>query len=343
MDVRKFFAATALLTILLAASVQLPGQVHSSSTYKYLLGEKHTMEHIAFLTSEEMAGRAAGTSQAKEVADYIVARFREYGLEPLNSINYIQPFELHSARKTAMHRAPDGRYIPRPVTTEKAKYGHNVIGYVPAKRKDAPYIIVGAHFDHIGMQGEKFYPGADDNASGVAALLEIAKAFGKRYREKNDLNHNIVFVAFDANNLNLQGSRAFVQKKGIPVEKMSFMLNLDQIGSTLAPVGEFDEYLLVLGADKLLPWEKGQLDFANEFFQLGLCLDYTYYGSEQFYDIFYRLSDQQTFTELGVPALLFTSGITKHTNKESDAPQNLSPGVLQRRIELIYRFLWLVD
>ena len=121
------------------------------------------------------------------------------------------------------------------------------------------------------------------------------------------------------------------------------MVNIDQIGSTLAPVGEFDEYILVLGGDKLGTWQKEQLDFANEFFGMGLCIDYSYYGSQQFYDIFYRLSDQQSFTEAGIPALLFTSGITKHTNKETDAVGTLSPEVLQRRIELIYRFLWLID
>jgi hypothetical protein len=121
------------------------------------------------------------------------------------------------------------------------------------------------------------------------------------------------------------------------------MVNIDQIGSTLTPVGEFDEYIQVLGGNKLDTWQKEQLDFANEFFGLGLCIDYSYYGSQQFYDIFYRLSDQQSFTEVGIPALLFTSGITKHTNKETDTVGTLSLGVLQRRIELIYRFLWLID
>lgn len=334
MSVRKFFATVAFLMIFCAAAGSLQGQVHSSSSYKYLLDEKNTMQHLEFLTSPELAGRAAGTSQAKEVADYIAKEFEEYGLEPFRGINFYQPFKIQVAPKKG------GRAIP---SSPKELDGYNVIGYAPAKSKNARYIIVGAHFDHIGSLGEKFFPGADDNASGVAAMLELAKAFGKRYREKNDLKHHIVFVAFDGNNHNLQGSRAFVQKKGVEPYKVTCMVNIDQIGSTLAPVGEFDEYILVLGGDKLGTWQKEQLDFANEFFGLGLCIDYSYYGSQQFYDIFYRLSDQQSFTEAGIPALLFTSGITKHTNKETDAVGTLSPEVLQRRIELIYRFLWLID
>ena len=334
MSVRKFFATVAFLMIFCAAAGSLQGQVHSSSSYKYLLDKKSTLQHLNFLTSPQLAGRAAGTSQAKEVADYIAKEFEEYGLEPFRGINFYQPFKIQVAPKKG------GRAIP---SSPKELDGYNVVGYAPAKSKNARYIIVGAHFDHIGSLGEKFFPGADDNASGVAAMLELAKAFGKRYREKNDLKHHIVFVAFDGNNHNLQGSRAFVQKKGVEPYKVTCMVNIDQIGSTLAPVGEFDEYILVLGGDKLGTWQKEQLDFANEFFGLGLCIDYSYYGSQQFYDIFYRLSDQQSFTEAGIPALLFTSGITKHTNKETDAVETLSPEVLQRRIELIYRFLWLID
>ena len=279
------------------------------------------MEHIEFLSSPEIAGRGAGTHQAKEVADYIAACFEKYGLLPFKSVSYYQPFNLHGKRDAK---------------------GYNVIGYIPAKKKSADYIIVGAHFDHIGSHGEKYYPGADDNSSGVAAMLEVAKALGKRYVEKNDLEHNVVFVGFDANNLNMQGSRFFVQSMGIPANKVTCMVNLDQIGSSLAPVGNNPEYLLVLGAEYLKGWQREQISFANEFFALGLQLDFTYYGSEEFYKIFYRLSDQKSFTDAGIPALLFTSGITRHTNKESDNTDNLNPAVLHKRIELVYRFLWMI-
>lgn len=339
MSVRKIFAIVSLATFLAVAADSLQAQVHSSSSYKYLLSEESTLRHLEFLTSPQIAGREAGSAQAREVAGYIAEEFGSYGLKPLNSINFFQPFELPPPRPG---KKGQGR-MDHPHSVQKGGNGCNVIGYVPSADKDAQYIVVGAHFDHIGEHGERYYPGADDNASGVAALMEIAKAFGKRYQERGDLNHHIVFVAFDGNNFNLSGSRAFLQKKGIPPHKIACMLNLDQMGSTLTPVGEHTEYLQVLGADKLLPWQKEQLDFANDYFGLGLLIDYTYYGSRQFYDIFYRLSDQQSFTALGIPALLFTSGITRHTNKESDTVHTLSLDVLQRRIELIYRFLWLID
>lgn len=339
MSVRNLFAIMATAILMATAPEQLPGQVHSSSSYKYLLSRENTLRHLEFLTSPHIAGREAGSAQAREVAEYIAKEFGSYGLLPFNSINFFQPFELPPPRP---NRKKDGG-MGVPASLIKGQQGCNVIGYLPSRNKEARYIVVGAHFDHIGTHGERYYPGADDNASGVAAMLEIAKAFGRRYTERDDLEHHIVFVAFDGNNFNLSGSKAFVQNKGIPPHKVVCMLNLDQIGSTLTPVGENTEYLQVLGADKLLPRQKEQLDFANHYFQLGLLIDYTYYGSRQFYDIFYRLSDQQSFTAAGIPALLFTSGITKHTNKESDVVPTLSLDVLGKRIELIYRFLWLLD
>lgn len=333
MNMRRFFILLILaVAASFAATDTLQGQVHSSSAYRYLLSQEGLQRHLEFLTSEEIAGRAAGTPQAKQVADYIAGEFEKYGLQPLRSVSFYQPFTLLPPR--------GGKATSLSGVSQK---GYNVVGYLPAKKKNADYIVVGAHFDHLGKIDGKVYPGADDNASGVAALLELAKAFGKRYMEKGDFNHNIVFVAFDANNLNLQGSRYFASHLVTFPAEIAFMLNLDQIGSSLAPVGKNEEYLLVLGVDKLKKWQQEQLWFANGYFGIGLHLDSSYYGSPEFYDIFYKLSDQQSFTERGIPALLFTSGITKLTNKEGDTVQNLNLEVLQKRIELIYRFLWLVE
>lgn len=326
--------------IVLAAISPLCAQVHSSSAYAYLLSGEDLVRHLEFLTSDKIAGRAAGTPQAREVAEYIAKEFEEYGLQPFRSVSYFQPFSLPGQQSLSYTR----QY--KMVTGEEDNHqrkGYNIVGYLPASKKNADYIVVGAHFDHIGTIDGKVYPGADDNASGVAALLELAKAFGKRYSERGDFNHNIVFVAFDGNNLNLSGSRYFASHLLTYPAKVNCMLNLDQIGSTLAPVGRNEEYLLILGSNNLEGWQKEQLDFANEYFGLGLHLDYSYYGSREFYDIFYRLSDQQSFTERGIPALLFTSGITKLTNKEGDSLPTLNLGVLHRRIELIYRFLWLLE
>ena len=328
-----------LVAVAMLTAVAAFGQVHTSTTYRYLLTREGTLKHLEYLTSEEVAGRGAGTAQAMRTAEYIAACMESYGVRPFRSVSFFQPFSLQTGKGGSSSYS---RVTGSSAGVKIEKKGHNVVGYLPSGRKNAPYVIVGAHFDHIGIIDGKVYPGADDNASGVAALLELARMFGKRYQERGDLEANIVFVAFDGNNFSLQGSRHFVSRLGIPSGSITCMVNMDQIGSTLSPVGKNPEYLLVLGGDKLKGWQKEQLDFANDWFGLGLEIDYTYYGSQDFYDIFYRLSDQQSFTAIGVPALLFTSGITKHTNKETDCVDNLDVDVLVKRIDLIYRFIWLI-
>ena len=351
MNTGKFYISIILLAIsILASSPGMKAQVHSSSAYNYLITPEKILSHLEFLTSEEIAGRAAGTPQARQVAEYIAGEFENCGVQRFRSVSYFQPFQLPATggQRRGSSQYGNSSYSDHysPGTAESAdgnRKGYNVVGFLPSEKKNAGYVIIGAHFDHLGSIDGKLYPGADDNASGVAALLELAKAFGKRWQQQNNLPFNLVFVAFDANNFSLAGSRHFASLLGIPASRIKCMLNIDQIGSTLAPVGKKEEYLLVLGSNKLKGWQQEQLEFANNYFGLGLELDFTYYNSPDFYDIFYRLSDQQSFTEIGVPALLFTSGITKLTNKEGDNVQSLNLEVLRKRIELIYRFLWLIE
>ena len=332
-----------LVAVAMLSAVAAFGQVHTSDTYRYLLTGEETLKHLEYLTSDEVAGRGAGTAQAMRTAEYIATCMESYGVRPFRSVSFFQPFGLPAGKKgSASYNQVYRSVAGSSAGVNNEKKGHNVVGYLPSGRKNAPYVIVGAHFDHIGIIDGKVYPGADDNASGVAALLELARMFGQRYKEKGNLEANIVFVAFDGNNFSLQGSRHFVSRLGIPASEITCMVNIDQIGSTLSPVGENPEYLLVLGGNKLKGWQKEQLDFANEWFGINLEIDHTYYGSQDFYDIFYKLSDQQSFTAAGITALLFTSGITKHTNKDTDCVDNLDIDVLVKRIDLIYRFIWLI-
>lgn len=299
-------------------------QVHSSGSYEYLITTSQQDKHIQELTSNRATGRATGTPGAQFAREYITEAFRNYGLRSWRG-HYQQEFQVYHG-KTMKPGIP-------PLT------GYNVVGYVPSSRGGSDYVIVGAHYDHMGMLDGKFFPGADDNASGVTVLLELAKAFGEMGK-KELLEKNLVFVAFDANNLNNAGSKYFVSDLRIAPERITCMINLDQIGSNLAPPGINPAYLLILGAEKLGEWEREQLTICNSLSTNPLHLDFTYYGSEPFYKIFYRLSDQQSFTEQGIPALLFTSGITVHTNKESDLLSNLSLPVLDQRTKLLYKFIY---
>ena len=256
-------------------------------------------EEVLFLTDSLQAGRGFGTGGNQLVTLYLMRQFKDAGLR-----TSVQSFEV------------------------SGKYGHNVVGVT--KGWFSSYLVIGAYYDGIGRLDGVLYPGADSNASGVAALLRLAR----QLPAVCDGSVGLIFVAFDGHNTSLEGARAFLSRYSNEY-RMKMMVNLDILGSTLAPVRPgHEDFLIALGADR---WRLS-LDSANR--GIGLDLSYDYYGSKDFTKLFYsRVSEQRWFLEAGIPAVMFTSGITMNTNKPADAPQTLDFRVFAKRVELIGRWL----
>ncbi len=301
-------------------------QVHSSAANEYHIGIQNKKDIINVLISENGGGRASGTEGIDYIKKYIEKEFINAGLRKWRG-EYIHSFPI---------------YVPKGERNDEINIiGNNVVGYLPSQTKNSDYIVIGAHYDHMGTLNESIYPGADDNASGIAVLIELAQIFSQIWKN-GELNKNVVFVAFDGNNHNNAGSKYFAADFGHPFNKIQCMINIDQIGSSLSAPGENKDYLLVLGLNKLDKWSREQLYFFNSNTErpLNLDIDSTYYGSESFYKIFYGLSDQSSFTEKNIPSVLFTSGITHVTNREGDNISIIDFPLLDKRTKLIYRFIY---
>lgn len=235
------------------------------------------------------------------------------------------------------------------------KTGHNVIGLLrnPASSK---YIIVMAAMDGVGEYEGVVYPGADANASGVAALLSLARSFTSpsgttskssiaAYRSGASGNGraqapscNVLFVGLDGHNDSSAGAQelwSWLGENGISKSDIAMVVNLDTMGSNLAPPQRYwKDYLIILGGAK---YEKSILSCNDG---LGLHMYFDYYDSRAFTDMFYRrVGDQSVFVSHGVPAVMVTSGITMRTNKPTDTVASLSVDLLARRIELLRRWL----
>lgn len=184
--------------------------------------EKEIAEHISFLASPKMAGRFPGTKENKKVVDYLIKNFKKAGVKPYGS-SYIQEFK-------AKIRVKKGQDTPVVVT-------QNVIGFIegsdPLLKRE--FIVLGAHYDHLGMGGPSskkqdtvgIHLGADDNASGTAALLEIAEQLAAN---RKDLKRSILFIGFGAEEQGLLGSKYFVEHPVIPLSSIKLMLNMDMVG-----------------------------------------------------------------------------------------------------------------
>jgi Zn-dependent M28 family amino/carboxypeptidase len=214
------------------------------------------------------------------------------------------------------------------------------------------YIIVGAHFDHLGELDGKLYPGADANASGTVALTSLADIFASMKEMGRVYDSNIIFAAFDAKEMGMSGSAALwklieygmlkdpLTGEAIKKENITAMVNIDQVGSSLSPIhGNRPDYLLMLGTESLPKDKRMNLKACNMLHDINLDLCLSYYGSKTFTDVFYRLAEQKVFVENRIPAVFFTSGITMNTNKTRDNAENLNYEVLRKRINLIYHWI----
>ncbi|MFV0419721.1 MAG: M28 family metallopeptidase [Dysgonomonas sp.] len=169
--------------------------------------------YIGFLASDALEGREAGKAGSLVASEYIKSLLQEMEIKPFLQGSYFQPFEAYSKE-----RQKKNRYSVQPDSIQKYKQEkahrklemRNVLGYIEGKKKDE-YVIVGAHFDHLGIDealtGDKIYNGADDNASGVSAALQIAKAFVQSGQQPE---RSVIFAFWDGEELGLLGSEYFM-------------------------------------------------------------------------------------------------------------------------------------
>ena len=190
---------------------------------------------INFLASDELQGREAGVHGSRVTSEYIVSLLQWSGVSPLAD-SYFQPFDAY--RK---ERQKKGRLEVHPDSIAKLKQEvhqkltmRNVLGMIPGKNTKE-YVIVGAHFDHLGidpvLDGDQIYNGADDNASGVSAVLQIARAFLASGQQPE---RNVIFAFWDGEEKGLLGSKYFVQTCPF-LSQIKGYLNFDMIGRNNKP------------------------------------------------------------------------------------------------------------
>jgi hypothetical protein len=178
-------------------------------------------QHISFLASDSLHGRATGSADEQKAAAYIIENFKKEHVPGatgrMAAESYLQHFE----------------YNPIIDSIKTHVSGNNVVAFI--NNHAAHTIVIGAHYDHLGMGDPKHstyvgppavHHGADDNASGVAAMIELARALkDSAYR-----GNNYLFIAFSGEELGLYGSKWYVQHPAIPLNKINYMINLDMVG-----------------------------------------------------------------------------------------------------------------
>ena len=192
---------------------------------------------VEYLSSDQLEGRSTGSKGANLAGKYIKNRFKELSIKPMGEDKKKKKFSF----KPKAH--PHEKITVSDSIIENSITANNVIGFINNNSDNT--VVIGAHYDHLGYGGEgslyrdsdiKIHNGADDNASGVSLMLDLAAKL------KDNINNNYLFIAFSGEELGLLGSNFFVKNSTINIKSINYMINMDMVGrlntdNTLAVYG----------------------------------------------------------------------------------------------------------
>jgi Zn-dependent M28 family amino/carboxypeptidase len=266
---------------------------------------------IRVLSHDTMEGRLTGTPGSERARRYLLQRYAEVGLSPLGG-----RFEHE--------------FVFTPRNGRETLTGVNLLGYIRGTRHPGEYIVVTAHYDHLGIRNGAIYNGADDNASGTAALLALAAHFRAQPPE-----HSIIFAALDAEEMGLQGARAFVANPPVAQQTLLFNVNMDMISRNeqdeLYAVGTYHRPWLVPLIERIAAASPVTLLMGHDRPDLPPGDDWT------------LLSDHGAFHEAGIPFLYF--GVEDHPDyhQPTDVFENIEPDFYVRAVETVRRVVRELD
>jgi len=252
------------------------------------------LRDLQTLSADDMQGRQVGTPGGEKARAFVIERFKASGLAPIGA-SFESPFTFAAGRGAQ----------------QAERKGVNVIGRIEGTRSRDRYIVISAHYDHIGVRNGEVANGADDNASGTAALFALAKYF-TAHKPANSL----IFAAFDGEESGLRGARAFVAAPPVDLAAIAIDLNMDMIGrdpnSLLYVVGTYTQpflkpfighiqakapVILVMGHDD--PTQKGIEDWTSQSDHKAFCdakVPCLYFGVEDFAQHHRVTDDFETMT-----------------------------------------------
>lgn len=217
----------------------------------------------------------------------------------------------------------------------------DVIGVLPGTDLKDQYLVVSAHYDHLGMNNGAIYYGADDDGSGTVSMLQMAQAFAKAKADGKGPRRSIVFLANSGEEEGLWGSDYYTSHPTFPLEKTTADLNIDMIGRTDSSrkVGDSLNYVYVVGDDKLSTDLRTISEAMNKKY-VNMELDYKFNDPNDRNRIYFR-SDHYNFAKHGVPIIFYYDGMLgADYHKPTDTPDKINYNLLAKRAQLVFYTAW---
>jgi hypothetical protein len=288
--------------------------------YMATIQEEELREFVYEIASDKYMGRMTGEDGHDSLCQFLSNYYKSLGLSaPLGISDYKQP-------------------IPKEELPSGFDDTVNVIAYIKGSEFPDEYVYITGHSDHEGIINGQIYPGADDNGSGTAAIMEIAEAFKMANNDGFSPRRSLVFLHVAAEEIGLHGSRYYKENPVFPLEQTVTVLNTDMIGRVDKKHQNNEDYIYLIGSDRLSTELHFIAQEANETFT-NLDIDYTFNDPKDPNNYFYR-SDHYNFATEGIPVIFFFNGEHEDYTLPSDTPDKINYPLLKKRTELIFATAW---
>lgn len=309
-----------VLPLLLVVNLLPFSNVIQAQTQDFSSRQDRLKQHINYLAADSLKGRRAGSDDSRKAARYIIEQFTNIGLKPLYK-DWMVPFGA-----------------PLSDTDSPLEY-RNVVALIEGSDSvlKYEYIILGAHYDHLGVKDGTVYNGADDNASGTAAIIETARILNEH---RNELKRSVIIVAFDAEEIGLYGSTAFAEKLWImhdfdndlvpilahsmlePINNVKMMMSIDMVGWL-----KESKELSLSGTGTMKNSKELLTEIAK---QIDIPINTNRYETSIF-----TATDTEPFAKYGVPTLAVTTGTKSPYHKPQDDANLIDYEGLDRVVQYI--------
>ena len=251
--------------------------------------------------------------------------------------------------KQAVEKSNEGKYhnLLKLQSKEIDFYAHqnveevsteNVLGLVEGYDIKDEVVVVSAHYDHIGITNGEVNNGADDDGSGTVAVMEMAQAFALAKEAGHGPRRTILFLAVTGEEKGLLGSTYYVTHPVIPLQNTITDLNIDMIGRVDKEHAENNNYIYLIGSDKLSKTLHEVSEKVNTTYS-GLELDYKY-NDEKDPNRFYYRSDHYNFAKNNIPVIFYFNGVHDDYHKSTDEVEKIDFDLMEKRARLVFHTAW---
>jgi Zn-dependent M28 family amino/carboxypeptidase len=323
---KKLLSLFVLATMLSCSSTKVTDSPDNSDPTKYMnsITANELKTHLYIVAADGMEGRETGSAGQKRAGTYLISQYVKNNISfPKGATSFYQAVPAAFLNAKRDQGLPDSE---------------NIWAFIEGSEKPNEILVISAHYDHVGVKNGDVYNGADDDGSGTVALLEISEAFQKAKKDGHGPKRSILFLHVTGEEHGLLGSSYYSENPLFPMENTITDINIDMIGRRDVAHANTNNYVYVIGADRLSSDLDTITATANKKY-VQMDLDYKYNDPAD-PNHFYERSDHYNFAKHGVPSVFLFNGVHADYHQKSDTPDKIEYDALTKRAQLAFTMAW---